>query len=533
MTSLAELLDEIAPRAWSDLLAGTADAQDACHALAQAGALLERLSDGLPAWGAGTTQQRDRTLNDVVHRCRAVHTARVMGDSRETARPDMDSVPVEANRGRLSELMAAATDLVSTMNPPLSPGERWAACAVLVDPICACAGVLREVEPSATIVDLDASLRQLRWWVRTRPAPGPDVSRLDQARPATVVDHGAGSSRLQQLIDVVAYAVETSSLEPYDGRVAAAAGLHIAVYAKAVMTSIGGGDADAGAACDAMTSTWLGLRDVLRDVVDDRGTSDLLPYVADLSHQLVARFGPPSAPEPTRADVAAAEALTEFRGLVNRLPGLAQGLAQAAARWGTPRSDPVLDSSTPIGWRDRSGIERYAGIAPTQVPALAAVAIAERALKAAHQSAVVAAYADRTAMRIGHQPHPHLVKAHIAQAAATPPSVETEPDSPWHSIVAGLDARACRDAAWPILARTLERAARAGWDVGAHLPALARGLPARQPAVELTYRVLECCELPAMLCDDYGPPPGHLRVPTSPRSPAASLMRSTTHERTR
>lgn len=530
-TSLAELLDEITLRAWTDLEAGRADAWDASQALAGAAALLERLSDRLPALGTGTTEQRDRVLSDVVHRCRAAeHTANMTHDLLEDRR--LASAPSDRTRGRLSELLAAASDLVNTMSRPLSPGERWATCAALMDPICACAGVLREAEPSTTSVDLDRSLQQLRWWVRKHPAPGRDAARLDQARPSTVVEHGTASVRLQHLVDVVTYKVETSDLAPCDGRVAAAAGLHVALYAKAVASAIGAGDADTRAACDAMTSIWFGLRDALRDVVDERAASDLLPYVAELCHQLTASFGPPLAPDPTGGAATIADTATTYRGLINRLPGLAHGLASAAARWGTEPSDPVLDPSMPIRWRDRSGIDRYARIAPTPVPALAALAIAERALAAAHHSAVIAAHADMTAMRVGHQPHPNLVKAHMDAADAPPLSGDTGPESRWHPIVVDLDPRACRDAAWPMLARTLEHAAHTGWDVLAHLPALARDLPTRQTAVELTYRVLECCELPAAVCADHGPPPSHVGMPARP-DPRSLSMPSATYGRPR
>lgn len=525
-TSLAELLDEITLRAWTDLEAGRADVGDAAQALARAAGLLERLSDRLPGLGVGASEQRDRVVTDVVLSCRAAErTAKINRGLVEDRR--LDSASSARSRGRLTELLAAASDLVNTMNPPLSPGERWAVCAALMDPICACAGLLREAGPSPASVDLDRSLQQLRWWVSRRPAPGRDVARLDQARPSTVAEHCTASARLQHLVDVVTYKVETSDLAPCDGRVAAAAGLHVAIYAKAITSAIGAGDADARAACDAMTSAWFGLRDALRAAIDERIASDLLPYVAELSHQLTARFGPPFAPAPSGGAATIADTATAYRGLLNRLPGLAHGLATAAARWGIEPNDRVLDPSMPIRWRDHSGIDRYVGIAPTAVPALVAVTIAERALAAAHCSAVIAAHADKTAMRVGNQPHTNLVKAHMDAADAPPLSVDTSPESRWHPIVLAIDPRACRDPAWPMLARTLEHAAHSGWDIRAYLPALARDLPTRQTAVELTYRVLECCELPAAVCVDHGPPPSEVGRPARHDPPSLSVSAAT------
>ena len=41
--------------------------------------------------------------------------------------------------------MAVAGDAAATMTPPLSPEERWALACALLDPLCACAGVVREL----------------------------------------------------------------------------------------------------------------------------------------------------------------------------------------------------------------------------------------------------------------------------------------------------------------------------------------------------------------------------------------------------
>lgn len=504
MTSLAELLEEIAPRAWSNLVANAADADDARRALAIAAALLDRLSDQAPDWGSATTAQRGRTLKDVVLHCRRLAMSQHTDESVAVEHSEANGLCHDASRGRLTEVMAVASDLVSTMSPQLSRGERWAVCAALLDPICACAGVVRESDPNTTAIDLDRSLQQLRWWVTSHPPTGQDTARLDQARPSSTIDGSDGPARLQQLIDVVTYKVETSRLEPFDAGVAAAAGLHVALYAKAVTSACGLGDARTREASDALIEAWFGLRDSLRDVVDDRATSDLLVHVADLAHQLVTTFGPPSAPDLNHDGLTSAQAMTAFRGLVNRLPALARGLGTAAGRWGSEAGDCVFDPAIPIAWRDRKGIEHYAGIAPTRVPILAAGMIAERAMDAARRSAVIAARVDGTAMRVGHQPHPNLIKAHIELAATTRERLD-DPESRWCDVVADIDARACRDYAWPMLARTLDRAAQTGWDVRAHLPALGQDLPARQTALELTYRVLECCDIPATIVFDHEP----------------------------
>ena len=81
--------------------------------------------------------------------------------------------------------------------------------------------------------------------------------------------------------------------------------------------------------------------------------------------------------------------------------------------------------------------------------------------------------------------------------------LESEPDgaddraaeSTWSELVARIDARLVRGPDWPPLAAALTRAAAACFDIAARLPALAAAapLPARHPARELHWRLLDDC----------------------------------------
>ena len=93
------------------------------------------------------------------------------------------------------------------------------------------------------------------------------------------------------------------------------------------------------------------------------------------------------------------------------------------------------------------------------------------------------------------------IATRILQIAA---DLESEPghgdddaatDPAWRQLVARIDARLVRGPDWLPLAAALARAATAGYDVAARLPALAAAapLPARHPARELHWRLLDDC----------------------------------------
>ncbi|SOC48586.1 hypothetical protein SAMN05660748_1288 [Blastococcus aggregatus] len=92
------------------------------------------------------------------------------------------------------------------------------------------------------------------------------------------------------------------------------------------------------------------------------------------------------------------------------------------------------------------------------------------------------------------------IAARILQIAA---GLESEPDdaedtaaeSAWMGLAARIDARLTDGPDWLPLAAALSRAAAAGYDVAARLPALATAapLPARHPARELHWRLLDDC----------------------------------------
>ncbi len=99
------------------------------------------------------------------------------------------------------------------------------------------------------------------------------------------------------------------------------------------------------------------------------------------------------------------------------------------------------------------------------------------------------------------------IATRILQFAA---DLESEPDdaddraaeSTWSELVARIDARLMRGPDWPPLAAALTRAAAAGYDIAVRLPVLATAapLPARHPARELHWRLLDDCPdaLPAL-----------------------------------
>ncbi|WP_409328921.1 hypothetical protein [Trujillonella humicola] len=93
------------------------------------------------------------------------------------------------------------------------------------------------------------------------------------------------------------------------------------------------------------------------------------------------------------------------------------------------------------------------------------------------------------------------IATRIVQIAA---DLESEPadgdddaaiDPAWRQLVARIDPRLVRGPDWLPLAVALVRAATAGYDVADRLPALAAAapLPARHPARELHWRLLDDC----------------------------------------
>ena len=103
--------------------------------------------------------------------------------------------------------------------------------------------------------------------------------------------------------------------------------------------------------------------------------------------------------------------------------------------------------------------------------------------------------------------HRRAIAARILQIAA---DLESEPDDidgmaaepAWRAFVVQIDARLVRGPDWLALAAALTRAAAAGYDIAVRLPALAAAapLPARHPARELHWRLLDDCPdaLPAL-----------------------------------
>jgi hypothetical protein len=222
MTSLAELLDDVTTSAWTDLTAGTADVADAAGALREAARLLKLIAQ--PGLGTGeASEQRRRALHILSSQCRLVEL------------PDHDR---PAERGRLSELMAVARDTAATMNPPLSPEERWGLACALLDPLCACAGVVRELTDTPALVDLGCELSRLRRWSVHCPPTANEQARLDQARPTTLTSDETAWSLLNRQMDWIAYQATTSDLDPSDARHVAAAGLHVAIYARPILSTL-------------------------------------------------------------------------------------------------------------------------------------------------------------------------------------------------------------------------------------------------------------------------------------------------------
>ena len=73
--------------------------------------------------------------------------------------------------------------------------------------------------------------------------------------------------------------------------------------------------------------------------------------------------------------------------------------------------------------------------------------------------------------------------------------VELVPNERWRAVVEAIDPRLCADSQWPWLARAIDDAAGAGYDVENRLPKLVhdRPLPAEHAARSLTYRLADDC----------------------------------------
>ncbi len=125
-----------------------------------------------------------------------------------------------------------------------------------------------------------------------------------------------------------------------------------------------------------------------------------------------------------------------------------------------------------------------------------------------------------------------------------------EPSHRTWGVLAGLiDPRLVSGPDWPPLASALDRAAAAGYDVASRLPALARAapLPARHPARELVWRLLDDCPAAVPPTPRSRPPPADApwrvstagpslhRLPPVPRNagPAAKRRPHPPHRRRR
>ncbi|GAB3314434.1 hypothetical protein GCM10027451_29380 [Geodermatophilus aquaeductus] len=130
------------------------------------------------------------------------------------------------------------------------------------------------------------------------------------------------------------------------------------------------------------------------------------------------------------------------------------------------------------------------------------------------------------------------IAARILQVAG---GLESEPDDgdrdpggrDWEVLAGRIDPRLVDGPDWPPLAAALDRAAAAGYDPARRLPALAAAtpLPARHPARELHWRLLEDCPaaLPRRL-DAEGP--GASRNPAQPTAHSGPACPQTSADRT-
>ena len=105
----------------------------------------------------------------------------------------------------------------------------------------------------------------------------------------------------------------------------------------------------------------------------------------------------------------------------------------------------------------------------------------------------------------------HAIAAEILRTAAElesePVTQDSDPvDPPWEAVAQRIDPRLVHGPDWWPLSAALSRAAIAGYDVPARLPALsaAPSLPDRHPARELHWRLLHDCPAALPVADADG-----------------------------
>ena len=391
--------------------------------------------------------------------------------------------------------MAAAPDQAAVQRPRPNSDERWAITAAALTPIQACAAVLREHAPSPDLIRLAQQIHRVSEHTTALPATPAAGARLDQVLPRPNPANHRALDRAVHAVDALSYAAATTDLTAHDARHVTVAALHIALYATHIQQLLAAAAPaavasaqDARAACDQMVKLWFATRDAVRNAVTGRRppTDMSVGWAAgEAVTSLAAAFGPVTAPVIEAAGTPPLVA-TAYRAMINRLPGLARNIADAAAGWGVPRREPI-EADQPIPWRDSGGVQRYSCVQSTQLDPNRCLEAATAAHAAATASTAVAAQADRTSMRVGTQPHPYLAAAHLNAAQTTP----TPAASRWAEIVEAIDHRLVAGPDWPALAAALDQAAAAGYNLTINLPRLAaEPLPDRLPAGELRYRLI-------------------------------------------
>ena len=99
-------------------------------------------------------------------------------------------------------------------------------------------------------------------------------------------------------MDWIAYRATTSDLDPSDARHVAAAGLHVAIYARPIISTLAGPGTGVAAldTCNACALSWFTVRDSVRDVIPTPHPTPWAPAVAEFATQLSRAFGPPDKP---------------------------------------------------------------------------------------------------------------------------------------------------------------------------------------------------------------------------------------------
>jgi hypothetical protein len=391
--------------------------------------------------------------------------------------------------------MAAAADQAAVQRPRPNSDERWAITAAALTPIQACAAILREHAPSPDLIRLAQQIDRVSEHATALPATPAASARLDQVLPRPNPAHHRALGRAVHAVDVLSYAAVTTDLTAHDARHVTVAALHIALYATHIQELLAAAAPaltpaqDARPACDQMVKLWFATRDAVRNAVTGRRppTNVSVGWAAgEAVTSLAAAFGPVTAPAVEAAGTPPL-IVTAYRAMINRLPGLAHNIADAAAGWGVPRREPI-EADQPIPWKDRGNIQRYSRVQSTQLDPNRCLEAATAAHAAATASTAVAAQADRTSMRLGTQPHRYLAAAyiHAAQTTPTPATIR------WAEIVEAIDHRLVAGPDWPALAAALDRAEAAGYNLRINLPRLvaAEPLPDRLPACELRYRLI-------------------------------------------